>query len=536
MIVARQGGLEMGRYHSCERLGGSALGETFRARLCGLAGFEKELAVKLLRDDLARDADFMQRFMQAASVQAALQSDRIVCVHDVEIIDGHYLLASELARGVDLAQLLARLRKRRERLSDDCALWVALGVAEVLAFAHKRTDLKPCGVLHLGLTPRQVMITPEGEVRLLDVGLRVPLLKRGWTRDERLAQMAAYAAPEVRELRDLDARADVFSVGALLREMTGPSPGGRITGILRCSQRDQRDARCPTMERLRSAILPLIGGRLLRIRRELAQVVARVAPAESFGVPELATADEPLSVALGAASGQVPAFAEEHDIEQLEIEFDVDVDLARTGPRAPSSRLRTYAPLAAALLLVAAAGAVTFRRARSRGTPLHRLPAITAARSAIARAAPARVRLEVRSEPRGARVYVDGELRGMSPLDLELPEGLHPIALVAAGWQLWHQRLLVRGEDRRLEVVLAGSQHLPGSAGLKVHCVTRDELRIFLDGADTGMDCPNLQRIPIATGRHHLALFSPRGDALVQVQKEVRIPQGERSTRIYLRY
>ena len=85
-------------------------------------------------------------------------------------------------------------------------------------------------------------------------------------------------------------------------------------------------------------------------------------------------------------------------------------------------------------------------------------------------------------------------------------------------------------------MVLAGSQHLPGSAGLKVHCVTRDELRIFLDGADTGMDCPNLQRIPIATGRHHLALFSPRGDALVQVQKEVRIPQGERSTRIYLRY
>jgi hypothetical protein len=148
--------------------------------------------------------------------------------------------------------------------------------------------------------------------------------------------------------------------------------------------------------------------------------------------------------------------------------------------------------------------------------------------------------LELTSEPSGALVWLDGEPRGRTPLSVAVHPGVHRVALVASGRQLWHRSLDVDGGGRRLQVILPATPLLPGAvagaSGLKVRCYTRGELRVFVDGLDTGVECPNDHRLAVAPGRHTLSLYAPRTDELISVKREVDVKPGERSTRVYLKY
>lgn len=320
----------LGRYNCVERLGEGPLGETWRAKVYGVAGFEKQFAVKRLHSRLCEDEAFVASFVKVASTFASLDHDRIARVHEVNVQGAQYYVASDLVRGVDLAKLIEALGQRGEAFSPDAAMLIALEVAEALGHAHARHDLAQGGVVHCGLAPRSVMVTHEGEVRVLDVGLDAPLVKPSWATAPEVASTRPYLAPEVLRGSGHDARADVFSLGALLHEWLAGEPpfGGKtVEEILakmskpaaapRCDPRLQAalsrmlqpspERRLPSMSAVREQLVPILASRANRARSDLAAVVNRVARPErktgSFPVVAVASMPPPPPLAAEAPSG-----------------------------------------------------------------------------------------------------------------------------------------------------------------------------------------------------------------------------------------
>lgn len=142
----------------------------------------------------------------------------------------------------------------------------------------------------------------------------------------------------------------------------------------------------------------------------------------------------------------------------------------------------------------------------------------------------------ITSEPAGAAIFVDGEPRGNTPAQLTLPPGAHKIVVAAE-----HHKLLTRDFAATAGGTLALTLEpakLPGAiagpAGLKVRCRTHGELRILVDGADSGLSCPNDDRISVTPGPHKIGLFSLRTGQTHEVEHEV--VDGDYSTRVYVKY
>ena len=134
----------LGRYNCIEQLGTGPIGETYRAKIYGVAGFEKQFAVKRLYPHLSDDEAFVGRFVTAASAFAALEHHGIARVHEVNAQGAHYYIVVDLVRGLDLRRLLDLLQQRGEALSADAAMTVAVDVAEALEYAHAQ-DQPPSG-------------------------------------------------------------------------------------------------------------------------------------------------------------------------------------------------------------------------------------------------------------------------------------------------------------------------------------------------------------------------------------------------------
>jgi serine/threonine protein kinase len=298
----------LGRYNCIERLGEGPLGETWRAKVYGVAGFEKQFAVKRLHAGQSQDEAFANAFVHAANVYAALDHERITRVHEVNVQGAQYYIAADLVRGIDLQRMLEALGQRGETLAADVAMLIALDVAEALAHAHERRDLQPEGVVHLGLSPRSILVTHEGEVRVTDVGLRIPLILPGWADGPEAAAWAGYTAPEVLRAGSRDLRADVFSLAAVLFELltgrrafegatgaevrqrieggpptataTAPSTDARLQSLIAQAMQANPEFRLPSMDAFREQLAPLLGNRANRARADLASVARRVARPE----------------------------------------------------------------------------------------------------------------------------------------------------------------------------------------------------------------------------------------------------------------
>jgi hypothetical protein len=142
----------------------------------------------------------------------------------------------------------------------------------------------------------------------------------------------------------------------------------------------------------------------------------------------------------------------------------------------------------------------------------------------------------VASTPDGAAVFVDGEPRGTTPAQIDVALGRHSFIVLGEGQKMAQQTVVVAAGGR-LDVPLEPAK-LPaavaGSAGLKVRCKSHGELRIFVDGADSGRTCPNEERISVTPGPHKIGLFSARTGEMHESEHEVT--EGNNSTRVYVRY
>ena len=232
-------GVRLGHYEIVAPLGAGGMGEVYRARDLKLG---REVAVKLLPEPLAGDPLALERFQREARAASALNHPGICTVHDVDEDAGRHFLVMELMEGETLRQRLAGRPLPGEALLD-----LAIQIADALDAAHAK------GIVHRDVKPGNVFVTPGGRAKIMDFGLAKLTQETGVSGASSLPTEAApqltspgtalgtvaYMSPEQVRGETLDARTDLFSLGAVLYEMatgrqafSGPTTGVVFDAIL----------------------------------------------------------------------------------------------------------------------------------------------------------------------------------------------------------------------------------------------------------------------------------------------------------------
>jgi eukaryotic-like serine/threonine-protein kinase len=212
-------GQQLGSYEITALLGKGGMGEVYRARDAKL---KREVAIKILPDEFARDPERVSRFQREAEVLASLNHSNIASIYDLQEADGSRFLVLELVEGDTLAD-----RLEHGPIPIDDALRIAKHICEALEAAHEK------GIVHRDLKPGNVKITPDGKVKVLDFGLakalqsapgvttmsNSPTLTLAGTNAGVILGTAAYMSPEQARGRSADSRSDVFSFGCVFFEM-----------------------------------------------------------------------------------------------------------------------------------------------------------------------------------------------------------------------------------------------------------------------------------------------------------------------------
>jgi serine/threonine-protein kinase len=204
------------------RIGRGGMAEVFAARLVGVAGFEKDVAVKRVLPKFAGDTQFLERFFHEARLAARLSHPNVVQIFELGNDGRDHYLVMEAVRGVNLRAALAQLSERKERMAPPIALHIAQCVCAGLAHAHESrgSDGKPLGIVHRDVSPQNVLLAWDGTVKLIDFGIaRAKGASSGLTETGKVVGKAHFLAPEQITGKPVDARADVFAVGVVAYEM-----------------------------------------------------------------------------------------------------------------------------------------------------------------------------------------------------------------------------------------------------------------------------------------------------------------------------
>jgi serine/threonine-protein kinase len=216
------GKLISGRYRLIAPLGEGGMATIWRAVDEQL---DREVAVKLLREQYGNDPGFAARFKQEARAAGSLQHPNIVSVYDYGTdADGTQFIVMQLVEGEDLAAVL----RERTRLSTDDAVRVAIGVASALEAAHRR------GLVHRDVKPGNILITDDGDVKVTDFGIARAVAEASMTVTGTTLGSVHYFSPEQARGDEVTGSSDVYSLGIVLYEMlTGRRPfeGDSAAGV-----------------------------------------------------------------------------------------------------------------------------------------------------------------------------------------------------------------------------------------------------------------------------------------------------------------
>ena len=201
-----------GRYRLLRRIGAGGMAEVFRAELVGAEGVTRELVVKKILHTLSLDPEAVSMFVEEARLAARLHHPNVVHVYEFGRAGDSYFLAMELVDGCDLAALL-----RGERPPLAAFAWVFVELLDGLSYVHslRSPDGAPLGLVHRDVSPHNVLIGSAGEVKLADFGIATVAAH---VEGDGVRGKFAYMAPEQASGRGVDARADLFAVGAMLYE------------------------------------------------------------------------------------------------------------------------------------------------------------------------------------------------------------------------------------------------------------------------------------------------------------------------------
>src|SRR5512140_3725738 len=164
---------EFGPYQLLERIAVGGMAEVFKAKRAGVEGFEKVVALKRILPHLSDNHDFVEMFVHEAKVVAGLTHPNIVQIFDLGRIGLSYYIAMEYVHGHDLRSIEVRAREKALRLPMDLSLRVVSQVCAALEYAHRKADEhgRPMEIVHRDVSPANILISFEGDVKLADFGI-----------------------------------------------------------------------------------------------------------------------------------------------------------------------------------------------------------------------------------------------------------------------------------------------------------------------------------------------------------------------------
>jgi serine/threonine protein kinase len=314
------------RYQITERLDHGGMAEVFRGVAESMEGFKKNVAIKRILPNLTKNQKFVAMFLDEARLSLHLQHANIVQVFDISRTpDNAYFLVMEFVDGCNLKALIERQKQKGKRIEIGHTIYLMIECCKALHYAHAlehpETGL-PLGIVHRDISPPNILLSKNGEVKLVDFGLAKANTQIESTDQGVVKGKFSYLSPEAASGLEVDARADVFAVGILLWEMF---TGKRLF---------YGDSDYQTVELVRQARVPSIQQHNPEIEPEIEQVVRKALardPDERY--PSAADLGEALAQYLFSRRMKVTA----RDISQLV--KDTQIEMMRKRSAEPKESL-----------------------------------------------------------------------------------------------------------------------------------------------------------------------------------------------------
>ncbi|HEY3807818.1 MAG TPA: serine/threonine-protein kinase [Kofleriaceae bacterium] len=323
-----------GKYYLTEKLATGGMAEIYLGKIIGPNGFEKPLVIKQIHPRLSGQRHFVDLFVAEAKTLVSLAHGNIVPVYELGVIDDTYFIAMDYIDGPTLYRLTERMASQHDRMQPAVAAWIAARILDGLDYAHRKGE----GVIHRDLSPRNVMMSRDGEVKLVDFGIAVALGEPGEGDASQSAPTGSfpYMSPEQVRREPLTPQSDLFTVGVLLWEMLAgerlfarPDPDATLAAVQRDEIRRPSEVRTEidsklddlvmrALERDRSARWPTAGEFLAALNkylysldetpgpRELAALVGSYCPPETRRMPTHMPVDAEPDAPRGPATKVVP--------------------------------------------------------------------------------------------------------------------------------------------------------------------------------------------------------------------------------------
>jgi TonB family protein len=214
-------GVKFGQYVLTEKIATGGMAEVWKARMRGVEGFQKIVAIKKILPHLSDNQDFIEMFVDEAKLAAQLNHNNIIHIYDLGKIQSSYYIAMEYIDGYDLKTILRRGEERGNPMTVELALFIASKLSSALDYAHRKKDFeeKEMGLVHRDVSPQNVLVSQEGDIKLCDFGIAKAASKASHTQAGALKGKLQYMSPEQAWGRSIDRRSDIFALATVLFEM-----------------------------------------------------------------------------------------------------------------------------------------------------------------------------------------------------------------------------------------------------------------------------------------------------------------------------
>lgn len=213
--------IPFGKYYLLERVNVGGMAEIFKAKAFGVEGFERLLAVKRILATIAEDESFINMFIDEAKIAGQLNHPNIAQIFDLGKVEDDYFIALEYIAGKDMKTIFERSRRLGEKVSVPRVCYEIMKVCEGLGHAHDKRDAQgnELNIVHRDVSPQNILISYEGEVKIIDFGIAKAQGKTSQTQVGILKGKFSYMSPEQVRGLHIDHRSDLFSLGIVLYEL-----------------------------------------------------------------------------------------------------------------------------------------------------------------------------------------------------------------------------------------------------------------------------------------------------------------------------
>ncbi|QQR79705.1 MAG: serine/threonine protein kinase [Deltaproteobacteria bacterium] len=210
-----------GRYVLLNKLAVGGMAEIYKAKTYGVDGFEKVLAVKRILPHCSADREFINMLVDEAKLTVLLSHANIVQVYDLGKVGDDYFISMEYIFGTNLREFMNRFQEKKTRIPDEMTVYIISEMCKGLDYAHRKTDNqgRPLNIVHRDISPQNLLISYEGEVKIVDFGIAKAAMNVSHTMAGILKGKVAYMSPEQALGKPIDHRTDIFSAGLVLYEM-----------------------------------------------------------------------------------------------------------------------------------------------------------------------------------------------------------------------------------------------------------------------------------------------------------------------------